>query len=443
MNTKKVIFYVIIWIILAIIAFLFTTANKQEQEKTSQTNLSKPMQIWLYWEKEETFNSLLTKYFEASKIKFPYEIKEFVSYESYSQALKNSLVTWNFPDIFSLPNDDAKLKNELSPIINAFSPEQIPSDELVKNYETIFVNDLTISDSWIDYIIWVPLWYEIPLFYYDIRFFKGEDLTTWASFNSAVSSLREKNDKIIPVWIWTWTWVKHSSDLFSQFILQDWLNSFSSLDEKKIETSIWRYSYFWNVLWDNKFSSKAKVLEFRNEDNFNLFSRWEVWWVFGYPNDIANIKENGFRKSFLRAESFPQYSLWTNKVFAKYNFLSLYSASPNKLQSIEFLKFLMTDEGFEEYLNLEKYKLPSKTTLLNKFLSKKLDESYLIKFSDFYSWEAELTTFDKLSKTIFDNEIPNILDKVRIKVEIQQLNSIIKCKYSQVVELTNLKTTCK
>lgn len=445
MNKNKIIFW-IIWVILIIsIIFLVKILSSSQQQKKSSINL-KSFNIWVLNDRKEDFNKVLED-FKNLNPKYKnsnFNIESFFSYSEYYSALVWAFLRWNWPDIFVLNNNDS---NFFSEKILPLDPSIVSVDNFRNNYEIVFSNDLikTINIDWknIEYVSWIPVWYEVLWLFYNFSEVRNQKLTTWWYVNDFIRKIREQKD-ITALWLWDWTTTRYSNDIFLQFLLLDNIKSISEANWNWLKSAISAYKRFNDKTWDNRYENHIHELISTNRNNLHLFSRWELQMVIWYPRMIQEIDSNWYKKTFLRATYFPMYMENSWKLLINYNYFVISKESKNINVAYDFISYLNSIEWQKSYLKNNKFYLPANLSLVEERLEEPLFDWYSIKYRDFYNSSLELTSFSKEYAFLYDSEIKNILDSNRNYIELfENFRKKILCYKNKILSWENLSLRCE
>lgn len=444
MNKNKIIFLVI-WVILLIsfISIIFILNSKWGKKTTWwKWNLS----IWIIWDDKAKFNEVLNDF----KTKVPkyknnnFDIVSFSNYEEYYNSLVWAFLSWKAPDIFSLNNNDS---NFFDLQVLWIDPAIISPDDFRKNYDSVFSNDLIrktkVDDKEVEFLAWIPLWYETLWLFYNFREIKWKKLSTWSYINDVIRQVEQDSGKVW-IWIWNWTTVAVVEDIITQFLLLDWIEKLSDASWDKLKASISNYIRFGDENMENKYNKYYKDLVWTPKNNLNLFSEWEVQMVLGYPRLLEQIDKNWFDKSFLRAEPFPTYNQDKWKLLVNYNYLVINKNTKNNELALDMMWYFASQEWQKKYLEKFSYYMPSMLSLLNDRLEENLKEWYTLKYKNFYNPNLELTTFNKWIKTVYDKEVSQILDSEVNSVDLFDiLRKRLLCMSNKMISWEGLETSCK
>jgi hypothetical protein len=443
MNKNKVIFLVIWVILLVFFISIFSILSSKSAKKTNSWKWN--FSIWIIWDDKAKFNEVLNDF----KEKFPkykntsFNIVSFSSYEDYYNSLVWAFLIWKAPDIFSLNNNDSSFFDLQ---VLWIDPNVISPDDFRKNYDTVFSNDLIrktkVDDKDVEFLAWIPLWYETLWLFYNFREIKGKKLTTWSYVNDVIRQLSE--DWETWIWIWNWTTVHMVEDIITQFLLLDWIEKLSDANWDKLKASISNYIRFGDENMENKYNSFYKDIVWTNKNNLNLFSEWKVRMVLWYPRMLEEIDKNWFDKSFLRAESFPTYKEDEWKILVNYNYLVINKNTQFQELALDIMKYFASAEWQKKYLEKFAYYMPSMLSLINDRLEENLKDWYNLKYKNFYNPKLELTSFNKWIRTIYDKEVPLILDSWVNSVDLFEiLRKRLLCISNKMITQTWLENPCK
>lgn len=454
MSKNKIIFLIIWWIILVWILLLVSSLNKSKtlNENSSKEDISN-YSIWIVKDDKTKFVNFL----ETFRLAFPsyantnFSVTSFNNFDDYYETLKWAFLKWNAPDMFVLNNSEKV--TVFDDQIMWIDPSIISPKDLDNYFEPVFGSDLILStdiDFWeewvkkIDYIKWVPLWYEIPWVFYNYIDLKWFDLSSWSWINDAVSKLSKKSDdKFIPIWLWNWSWVIDSFDLLSAILIQNGLFSISDLDDKKLAQSLYTYTSFWDINWDNKFNSVLPQIKDNKTSYLRLFSEGKIWLVFWYPRLIYDIDNSWFKKSLLKAWVFPQESKSNWKSLVNYNYFVMNKNSLNSSLSLDLITYFSSENWEKEFLKEFNYYLPAHLSLLSRKKDEKLLDWYKVTLWDFYDTNTQFVSFDKKLKTIFDSDVKSLLDLFKWHSDLyEELSSKINCKFDKYINQLWLWNNC-
>jgi hypothetical protein len=442
MNKNKIIFWIIWVILLIVLVYTIISINKKS---STWSNKAWKFNIWIIWDKVDStekiianFKKLNTKY---SNIDI--KIEAFKNFDDYSYALTSSIFSGKSPDIFMLNN------NEKDSIFSKqtiwINPESVNPSDFRKKYKGIFADDL-ISSSWsIEYLTWLPVWYETLWIFYNRRYVKDSELSSIAWLNNIVADLKDKYPDIIPIGIWNWSTVFWVADIITQFfMLDEWVLSLNDLVWKKSIQWLSSYFVYWDEGWYNGYDSKYIELNNLWQTGIDLFSKWETFMVVWYPSLINKIAEKGFSKNFLLASPFPHYSTNEWKTLVNYNYFVINKSSKEQNLANDFLAYLSTDVWVEDYLTYFPYYLPALLSLESDKLDQKINPNYNIVLSDFYNSDYELSSFNKWIKTLYDEGIISILDNPsNYDKSFLKFRENILCKAQKIITLENLSVVCE
>lgn len=405
--------------------------------------------IWIVWDSKDDFVNFIND-FKALNPKYnntTINIESFPNFEEYYYALTSSIIKWISPDIFILNNGEKKsIFNEQ---ILWIDPNIINPNDFRKRYKWIFSDDLitSVEQDWkqVEFLKWIPVWYENLWVFYNWRFVKSSDIETLSWLNNTISSLKKSKPNIIPVWMWNWSTVQSVSDIIIQFfMLEDQINSIFEVTSSKIKEALATYLLYWDEKWDNNYNSRFVELKTLWNDNLSLFSAWETFMVIWYPRLINKIDESWFSTSFLRAAPFPHYYSGWWKTMINYNYFAINKDTMNLNLANDFLTFLNTDTWAENYLSKFLYYLPALLSLESDKLEEKINKKYNVVLKDFYNNDFELASFDRWIKSIFDNWVIPILDNSsNYEIEFGNFISNLVCKTNKFSNLENLSRSCE
>lgn len=445
MSKNKIVFLAL-WIIVLIFFIILALILNSKSAKKTWWSQKDTFSIWLIWDDKTKFDIVLNDF----KKKVPvyknstFQIISFHNYEEYYNSLMWSFLNGKTPDIFSLNNNDSPFFDGQILWLDA---NVINPDEFRKNHEVVFSHDLIrkmkVENKEVEFLAWVPLWYETLGLFYNFREVKWKNLSTWSYINDVIRELSNQNGSTW-IWIWNGSTVSMVEDIITQMFLLDGIDTLSNITPDKLKSSLSNYFRFGDETMDNKYDKFYKELMPAHKTNLNLFSAGDIQMILWYPRILEDIDKNGFNKSFLRADVFPTYSKDKWKLLVNYNYLVVNKNTKNTPLALDLMRYLGSSEGQKKYLETFAYYMPTMLSLLEKRLEENVKEWYSIKYKDFYNKDLELTTFNKWMRTIYDKEVSLILDSPQNGVDLFDiLRKRLLCMSSKIITWEGLETSCK
>lgn len=443
MNKNKIIFW-IIWAILLIL-LLYIVFNLNNNKSPSWIKESWVFSIWIIWDKIDSSEKIVENF---KKVHPEYsnkdiKIESFWNYDDYSYSLMSSIISGKSPDIFMLNNNE---KNSIfSNQVVWIDPNKVNPNDFRKKYKWVFADDLIFSSWEVEFLAWIPVWYETLWIFYNRRFVKDSELSSIAWLNNLVAELKDKNPNLIPIWIWNWSTVSWVADIITQFfMLEDWVKWLSDVSWKIISQALSSYFTYWDSTWYNAYDSRFMELSNLWRTSLDLFSEGETFMVVWYPRLINQISEKWFSKNFLLASPFPHYSTAWWKTLVNYNYFVINKDSKEDSLANDFLAYLSTDIWAWDYLSFFPYYLPALLSLESDKLDAKINPDYNIVLSAFLNTDYELWSFDKWIKTLYDKNIVSVLDNAsNYDKSFIKFKDTILCKEKKISTLEDLSTNCE
>ena len=415
--------------------------NQKNREKKTANNEN--FTIWMVWDSAERSTDLIDGFKKFSKTKKDVVIESFNNYEEYSYALTNAIANGTAPDVFVLNSNEKESIFQWQ--TTWIEPDIVNPNSFRKDYKT-FLSDQLIAktDKWVDYLVWMPVWYEVLWVFYNRRFVNGSDVDSASSLRSAVKKLKEKNPDSIPVAIWNWAAVDFAEDIATQFILTAWENrSIEQLDRKAIQKWLWNYVDFWDEEWDNKYNTRLEEMKIAKQTWVDLFSKGETLIIAGYPRLIEKISDKWFSSNFLAAAPFPNEWEKSWKALVNYNYFVI-NKDTNKLDVANlFMQYLFSNDWIKTFLEAYPYYLPGVSEFDKWNEDQKIHKNYNIRIADFYNDSLEYTTFDKWLKTDYDEKLKAMLDNERTVIdEFSKLQKVTNCRTSKIFSQKDIWKNC-
>lgn len=469
MNRQKILLFSLIGWVILLIFFTFSFLGSSWNKKN--TKAPKEFNIWVVWDETAGYSDIITAFknrysdYSSTDIKFT----KFSNYSDYEKTLLNVMSDGNSPDIFVVNNNSANsdwnwlLESKIVWLPN----EVVNADYFSKNFNKVF-DELVIQsnekdsewkDKKMNYLKWIPMWYETLWVFYNFRKIRNIPVT-WSELDKEISD--NVQDDYSTIWIWFGNkFVINPSDIITLMFLENWINDYNTVNSTNAENSLKAYiSYSTdtnNGLY--KFNDELSTLNLTTTD---LFVRWKVWMIIGYPSLIKEIIlaikrtswEASLSEKYLRTA--PIFQLGSDdssensskeKVnLVNYNFFALSKFSQNPDLWFKFLNFLSTKEAQEKYINNFSYYLPAYKWLEEDRLSQPIEKWFdRTKFSDFLQNDVTLKSFYKWLKNEYDYYLwswlnSNITDN---KQFLDKFHSYIDCSVNHIIKWTDFEKQCE
>lgn len=448
MTNKKLIFLIIAWVlVVGILLLVVSLKSSTNNTKNTWSKSSWTFNIWIVWDDKEKFNQFLTdfKTMNSNYSNSIFNVESFGTFEEYEAVLASALTRWEWPDLFVLNNNSDSFASQQ---IIWIDPAEINPNDFRKKYKGIFWDELISVLAWddgkqIEYLRWIPVWYETLWIYYNRKYVKASDIDSLAWLSNVVSDIKRKKSSLVPIWIWNGSTVVWSEDIITQLFVQEWATKLSDISWSKLKWAFWTYFMYWNTSWSNRYDSKFISMKQDSKDNLDLFTDGILAMVVWYPRTLAQIDKNGYSKALLYASPFPKSTLWTNKTLLNYNYFVINKDTINLTLALDLLKYLSSDSWATKYLDKFTHYLPALLSLESDKFDAKVNSKYNIILRDFLNENSDLTSFDKWLKSVYDREIIEILDDSANYEELFKVfKTSVNCKKDKIISLQNLSSIC-
>lgn len=445
-NNKKILIAILgfLWLVIVFIVLSLDAGKKD----TKNTSTSWGLKVWILEDDATKFYNYLTKFKELNQWykNLQFSVESFESYEDYSLALSHAIIKGDAPDIFMLNNSQKTTIFDNQTI--GFLPEIINPNDFRRKYKWAIANDLISSAEYegknIEYLKWVPVWYETLWIFHNRRYVKTTDVTTFSTLSKIINKYNRDKPEIVPIALWNGSTVEKAEDIITQFLIaEDGVKGVSNLSSTNIKESLTQYYLFGDTTGKNAYNNQKDTLTVMGQNNLDLFSKGKTFMVVWYPRMIKKIAEKWYSKTFLLASTFPQYYSGNQKLSMNYNYFVVNKDSQNVQAAQDILNFMTTDIWAEEYLKQFPYYFPALLSLEEDALERKIHNDFNIVLSDFYNPEAELISFDKGIISEFNKNIIPVLDNSTNYLDaFQGFLTNLKCKTRKIINLEWLSKTC-
>jgi ABC-type glycerol-3-phosphate transport system substrate-binding protein len=451
MNKNKIIFGILWGIIVLLLLVGVMYMNASTKTTNTGTKVNGPISIWIIGDSKDVFQQIVSD-FKAQNKEFwsaNVNIESFSNLEEYNLALSSSFIKGKSPDIFVLNSNES---SQFEDQITGLSPTIFNPQDFRKNFKEFFGEALIKSTpnptgdksaAPVEFVVWVPVWYETLGIFFNRRFFQAKDMTSWSNISEAARLISEKNSTMIPIALWNGSVTPYASDIISQFFLLDGFSSLEAVEWKKMKESLATYLSYGDANGDNKFNTRTTELINSGKNALHMFSRDDTAAVVGYPRMINEIEALWFKKTFLLAAPFPHYSLTDGKTLVNYNYFVINKNTKNYAFSEKFLTYLASESWAKKYLSVYPYYLPAMINLEAELFSQKIHPSFNIVLKDFYS-DTTFWTFNKSVWYLYDTEMIKVLDdSVNAISRFETVKKILLCKSKKILNLSNLSIKCE
>ncbi len=470
--SPKVKFASLIWWVCLLVAITFMSLGWGSG--TTKTKAPKEFNVWVVWDDTAWFSKIITWFkskfsqYNGTQIKFT----KFTSYSDYEKILLNVMTEGNPPDIFVINN--SSMTEEWDWLLESkiiWLPKNVVDvDKFQKDFNKVF-DELIIqseekNEDWkkikVDYLKWVPMWFEALGVFYNFRKVRNIP-STWAELDKSIET--DASEWYSTIWIWLWSkYIIWASDILSLFFVQNWVTSYKKLSDDASSNYLKAYRSYYKDQ-NNRFDAFRQDLDQLNQTNVDLFVRWKVGLLIGYPSLIKDILE-WIKRTQWDADVWPK-TLRTSPIFQyvsdttdkwdkkedkqeklnliNYNFFALSKYTTNKQLWMDFLSYLATKDAQEKYISSFPYYLPAMRLLEEWRVDQTLEDWYdRAKYRDFISNEVTLKTFEKWIKSEYDNYFWNALsnDASSDSDIIKKWFQIIECNVNHLIKSTDFEKRC-
>ncbi len=442
MNKKKLIFLIVLWVLVLII--IWTIISLWNSKKTNKINTKNKFTIWIYNIEKEDFQSFIDDFKKEKNIKnFSPEIISFHNYQEYSMALASAIIKEEAPDLYMINNNEKSIFLENAIWIN---PARISPDSLREYFYSFFGDDLisTVKD-WdknVEFILWVPFWFETLWLYYNIRrVFDVNKIKTFPKIENFIWDFSQKHPWKIAISLWKWKTIKYSWDILAQFLLGTWKKSIKDLSQIDLKKAL--SNYFLYASWDNNYNNLDIQLKKDKQNNIDAFVSGNLAMMIGYPRMIFDIDKRWFDRRRLWVIPFPDFIDNSDKL-VNYNFFVVSKNSKNKELAYLIMDYLFSENWEKSLLKNIKYYIPARISLYSDFKDNRILNNFNVKLKNFYSTEANYYSFDKWIKTIFDEKIPYYLENQNSYLDtFTKFINKLKCITYKIIKLDKLDKICE
>ncbi len=451
MNKNKIIFLIIGLVFLSLIVFVVSNLNSAWKNKTN-TKAPSDFSIWTVWDNSSNF-SLFLEWFKSSFPEYKnanITVESFPSYEDYSSALSRAFLNDKAPDIFVVNNNETSIFENQILWIN---PSVVDPDAFRKNYEAVFSNDLISSVASTDtsgtakkteFLKWIPLGYETMWVFYDMRVLRAKDLSTWASVNDAISYIKTSKWESLPIALWDGKSIKDSSDIMTEFFMQEWAKWLDDVKDNIVKQAFSRYFMYWDKSGDNAYLMKFDDQTNLNKTALQLFSEGQVSMIIWYPRLVNDIDSTWFQKAFLRASPIPQMTNTNPLSLVNYNYFVVNKNTKKQDLSLSLMKYFASDKWEQDYHKAFPYYIPAMPNVARETEDDNIKDWYSLKIKDFQNPNVELSSFNKKLKVVYDKWLSDILDNsLNYSFLFDNFTKNISCKYDKYINLTNFSQICE
>lgn len=470
MSRQKIILFSIIWWLVWVIFlsfyFLWTFSSKPK------VIVPKEFNIWVVWDETAWFSDIITAFkarytdYNNTDIKFT----KFSNYSDYEKTLLNVMSDGNSPDIFVVNNNSANsLGNGLLESKIVWLPNDVVNlDYFSKNFNKVFDELVIQSDEknteWkdikVNYLKWVPMWYESLGVFYNFRKVRNIP-TTWSELDKEILDSAKDDYSTIGIGLGS-KFVISSSDILSLMFLQNWVDDYTKLNSSNADNSLKSYIAYSSDInnWLSKFSDELNTLNLTTTD---LFVRGKVGVIIGYPSIIkeiilaikrtsweANLSEKYLRTAPIFQIGNSDSNNTDNKTeksnLVNYNFFALSKFSQSSELWFKFLNYLSTKDAQESYMNKFTYYLPALKSLEEQKLTSPIETWYdRTKFSDFLPNDVTIKSFNKWLKNEYDNYFNNGLNSAIIDTKqfLVKGHSYLDCSVNHIIKWIEFDKQCE
>lgn len=427
-------------VILFLIAMLVVQLNRWVQP--SQTQVQRwDFNIWIVDENVADFQKIVSDF----KENFPDYANTTIGVETFSDknlydtTLISALWAWIAPDIFMLSNAEF---SPLSNFISAISPEAVSPSDFRRDFHPVFADDLIVqSEDGVDFLAWVPLWYQVPALFYNRRNFpRSSELLDWGRFNLEMLSLTDRAN-IIPLAIGDGLSITRSDWIVNSFLAQEWVRNISETQNTHTRQALNQYRSLWML------GSQSYIDLIKNnlsQTDIDYFTEWTVAAMVWYPKDLKKIAEIGYQSNMLFVTPFPRSEWKSDAVAIDYEYFVIQKNTSNMTLAENFLSYLASERWQRMYAEVFPHYLPAHSWLALEFEEWKVHPSFNVVYRNFLWPETELISYNVENRYIYKDGLKTLLDRESwFDIAFQDLKSRILCAVKKYRDFTDISTDCR
>lgn len=344
----------------------FMLKNKVSDGK----NVPSELRIWIYEWTTESYSSIIEgfkKYapeYKNTQIIVEKKTSDLIRYRTL---ILSSITDEKRPDIFMLwAGTDKILEQKIEPIPSTV----IDIASFEKEYNDIFmrlVQTQTEKKTVTKHLLWVPLGFETQRLFYNKNLVR-EYPRTWNDFDRIQKEWISSSILASNLWFWP-RYTPNAIDVLGLFYEKAWQKDIMgwapNTNEDPVSVYV-KYGEQWKSIsnTNDPYSTEISTnttkeeMDKNNLSTFDLFMKWKIWMIFGYPSTILDLEKSDKR---VGVESQAQYIMttdipledstsgWFSTVQYAYFWLSQATKSPTA--GAKFLSYLMTDDAISRYLS--------------------------------------------------------------------------------------------
>lgn len=440
MNINKIVFAILWAVIVFLIAMLVTQLNRWVQPSQSQVQRW-DFNIWILDENVADFQKIVSNF----KENFPDYVNTTIWVETFSdknlyyETIVSALWAWIAPDIFMLSNAEF---SPLSNFISAISPESVSPSDFRRDFHPVFADDLIVrSEDNIDFLSWVPVWYQVPALFYNRRNFpRSSELLDWGRLNIEMLSLAEKWDTI-PLALGDGVTITRSNWIINSFLAQEWVKTLSETQNTHTRQAFSQYRSWWMIGLQN-YMDLIKKTQWNTDIEY--FSEWRVAAMLGYPKDLKRIAEIGYQSNMLFVTPFPRSEWKSDAVAIDYDYFVIQKNTSNITLAEDFMSYLASDNWQRMFSEVFPHYLPAHSWLAVEFEEQKVHPSFNIVYRNFLSPQTELISYSVENREIYKNWLETILQSENwFDTAFQGLKARILCSVKKYRDFTDISIQCR
>jgi len=440
MNINKIVFAILWAIIIFLIAMLVTQLNRWVQP--SQTQVQRwDFNIWILDENIADFQKIVSDF----KENFPdyanttIWVETFSDKNLYYDTIISALWAWIAPDIFMLSNAEF---SPLSNFISAVSPEVLSPSDFRRDFHPVFADDLIVrSEDNIDFLSWVPVWYQVPALFYNRRNFpRSSELLDWGRLNIEMLSLAEKWDTI-PLALGDGATITRSDWIINSFLAQEWVKALSETQNTHTRQAFSQYRSWWMIGTQNYMDLIKKT---QWDTDIEYFAEWRVAAMLGYPKDLKRIAEIGYQSNMLFVTPFPLSEWKTDAVAIDYDYFVVQKNTSNITLAENFLWYLASEKWQRMFAEIFPHYLPAHSWLAVEFEEQKVHPNFNVVYRNFLSSPTELISYSVENREMYKNWLETILQSENwFDTAFQSLKARILCSTKKYRDFTDISIQCR